>query len=130
MKTILFLAHIVSRTRHPSDYKGDQPLALAAAQLILDIVDCVPRNRPAIAVLGFLQFGPKHLIVGFAGNLVDDDFLAVVGDLVDDELGLSAAQAEVIECSDALIGNGDPVISVLGRGCQQREILSGRLDPI
>lgn len=38
-------------------------------------------------------------------NLVDNDALLVVGDLVDDELGLAVAQTELVECSDALILN-------------------------
>lgn len=38
-------------------------------------------------------------------NLVDNDALLVVGDLVDNELGLAVAQTELVECSDALILN-------------------------
>jgi hypothetical protein len=38
-------------------------------------------------------------------NLVDNNALLVIGDLVDDELGLAVAQTELVECSDALILN-------------------------
>jgi hypothetical protein len=42
-------------------------------------------------------------------NLIDDDLLAVIGDLEDDELGLAAAHTEVVECCDAIIVDGDTV---------------------
>lgn len=83
------------------------PLALTTAKLVLDIVDSVPGGRAALGVLGGLQLAPEDLVVGLGGDLVDDDLLAVVRDLEDDELGLPPAHAEVIEGGDALIVDGD-----------------------
>lgn len=37
---------------------------------------------------------------------VDNNVLLVIGDLVDDVLGLALAQAELIECRQALILDG------------------------
>lgn len=38
---------------------------------------------------------------------VDNDVLLVIGDLVDDVLGLALAQAELVECLQALVLDGD-----------------------
>lgn len=83
------------------------PLALTTSEFILDIVDGVPGSRAALGILGGLEFAPEHLVVWVLRDLIDDNLLAVVGDLEDDELGLSPAHAEVVECRDALIIDRD-----------------------
>lgn len=40
-------------------------------------------------------------------DFIDNDLLLVIGDLVDDELHLALAHTQLVECRDALIGNGD-----------------------
>jgi hypothetical protein len=83
------------------------PLALTASEFVLDIIDSVSGCGVTLVVLGGLELGPEHLVVWVLRDLVDDNLLAVVRDLEDDELGLSAAHAEIIECRDALIIDRD-----------------------
>lgn len=40
-------------------------------------------------------------------DLIDNDLLLVVGDFVDDVLHLALAHAQLVECRDAFIGNGN-----------------------
>lgn len=79
------------------------PLALAVGQLILDVVHSVAGSGAVHAVLGTGELLTEGLVVLFLANGVYDNLLLVVGDLVDDELGLAVAPAEVLECGDALI---------------------------
>lgn len=87
------------------------PLALTG-QLVLDVVDCVAGSGTAHTVLGLGELITEDLVVLVLADGVYDDFLLVVGDLVDDVLGLSVAAAEVLEGSDAVILNLDTVGSV------------------
>lgn len=87
--------------------KDHAPLALTTTKVILDIVDCVPGCRATLAVTGTVELGAEGLVVLVLANLIDDNLLLVIGDLEDNELGLAMAHAEVIECSDALILDGN-----------------------
>lgn len=94
----------------------DAPLALTTTKIILNIVDRVPGCRAALAVTGTVKLGAEDLVVLVLANLIDNNLLLVIGDLEDDELGLAVAHAEIVECSDALILDGNTVNEILIRG--------------
>ena len=89
------------------------PLALAATEIELDVVDSITRSGVALVVTSGLEMRAEDLVVGVLRDLVDDDLLLVVGDLEDDELGLgrlaTSAHAEFVECINALIGDGNTI---------------------
>lgn len=89
------------------------PLALAG-NLVLDIVDSVTRGGAALAVLGIGELVAEDLVVLVLADGVYDDRLLVIGDLVDDVLGLAVAPAEVLEGSDAVILD----LNTVGGRCQ------------
>lgn len=79
------------------------PLALAG-ELVFDVVDSEARSRSVQAVLGLGELVAEDLVIRLVlADGVYDNLLLVVGDLVDDELGLAVAPAELLECGDALI---------------------------
>lgn len=82
------------------------PLTLSG-NLILNIVGGISGRRVASSILGISELCTENLPVRIIGNVLDDDSLLVVGDLVDDELGLAAAHTEVVEFGDAFIIDGD-----------------------
>lgn len=84
----------------------DIPLALSW-DLILDIVDSITRSWVALVIAGFAELGTEGFVVLFLRDVIKDDFLLVVGDLEDDELGLAVAHAELIVCVDAFVPDGD-----------------------
>jgi len=88
---------------NPRDEYNLASLALSTSQLVFDIVDGVSWSGIALDITSIFELGAEDFIVWVGGNLLDDDVLAVVGDLVDDELGLSTTHAKVVEYSDALI---------------------------
>ena len=63
----------------------------------------------ALGILYGLERGPEYFVVGILRDFIDDNFPPVVGNLEDDELGLSPAHAEVIEGGDAFIIDCDSV---------------------
>jgi hypothetical protein len=79
------------------------PLALAG-QLVFDVVDSEARSRSAQAVLGLGELVAENLVIRLVlADGVYDNLLLVVGDLVDDEIDLAVASAELLECEVALI---------------------------
>jgi len=88
---------------HPGDEDDFVSLALTTAQFILDIIDRISGSRMALGILYGLERGPECFVVGILRYFIDDNFPPVVGNLEDDELGLSPAHAEVIEGGDAFI---------------------------
>lgn len=75
----------------------------------MDIIHRIPRGRVPLGVLRLLKFNPKLLIIVLLGNLIENDFLSVIGNLEDDVLGLSPSESEFVEGSDALRVNGDSI---------------------
>lgn len=84
---------------------NNAPLALTATKVVLDVVDSETGHGGAVGVLSRIELAAEDLVVLVVANLVDNNALLVIGDLVDDELGLALAQTELVECSDALILN-------------------------
>jgi hypothetical protein len=116
MNTILLLQISVSISQ-PDDICSDQfcedpPLTLSTSQLVFDIVDGVSWSGITLDITSIFELGAEYFIVWVGGNIVDDNVLAVIGDLVDDELGLSTAHAKVVECSDALILDSNSIFKV------------------
>ena len=87
--------------------RGCAPIALATAELVLNVVDGVPRSGTTLAVHGGSELLAENLVVLVVTDGVDNDVLLVIGDLVDDVLGLALAQAELVECLQALVLDGD-----------------------
>ena len=83
----------------------DIPLALTTREFVLNVVDSIARGRVTLVIAGITELITEGFVVLFWGDVVEDDFLLVVGDLEDDELGLAVAHAELIECSEAFIPN-------------------------
>jgi len=92
---------------HPGDEDDLVSLALTTAQFILDIIDRISGSRVALGILYGLELAPECFVVGILRCLIDDNFLPVVGNLEDNELGLSPAHAELIEGVDAFIMDCD-----------------------
>lgn len=68
----------------------DIPLALSW-NLVLNVVGGISGRRVSSSILGIGELCTENFPVGIVGNVVDNDSLLIVGDFVDDELGLAAA---------------------------------------
>lgn len=86
---------------------GCAPLALTAAEVVLNVVDGVPGSGTTLAVLGSSELLTENLVVLVMTDSVDNNVLLVIGDLVDDVLGLALAQTELVECRQALVLDGN-----------------------
>lgn len=93
-------------TRKKERKTRNAPLPLTR-NLVLDIIHRIPRRRLALVILGAGQLGAERLVVLLRRDIVQHNLLLVVGDLEDDELGLAVAHAELVECGEALIVDGD-----------------------
>lgn len=121
MKTILFLRQLSSAfflptktVLHPaiskifSRKKGAIPCALAALQLVLEIIHRIPRPSsllPLGARLGVQDLLLEILPFRVGGGFLDDDFLVVVRELVDDVFE-RFAEFELVELGDAVRVDG------------------------
>jgi hypothetical protein len=83
------------------------PLALTTAEVVLNVVDSVAGGRTALAVLGSSELLTENLVVLVVADGIDNNVLLVIGDLVDDVLGLALAETELVECRQALVLDGN-----------------------
>lgn len=105
------------------------PLALALG-LVFDIVDSVSAT---LALLSFpvLALCAQELlsecgVVVDGGGFLNNNLLPVIGDLVDDPLG-RLSKLEVVECRDALRGDGDTMVLFSSRSCGLQDIERGQM---
>ena len=83
------------------------PLALASLEFEFDVVDGI--RWPVLA--GLLLFGDElfseGVVVGLFANLVNYDFLLIIGDLVDDVFWTAATKLELVESGNAVWIDGE-----------------------
>jgi hypothetical protein len=96
--------------RAPSNESDLAPRPLATLQLILDIEHSIaPANDLlALAVLALCvdQLFTEYVPVTLRRSFLNDDFLPVVADLVDDPFE-RLLELQILECSDAFRGDRD-----------------------
>jgi hypothetical protein len=83
------------------------PLALTTAEVVLNVVDSVPGSGAALAVLGSSELLAENLVVLVVTDGIHNNVLLVIGDLVNDVLGLALAETELVECRQALVLDGN-----------------------
>lgn len=96
--------------RAPADEGDFAPGSLAALELVADIEDGVTATN-ALLTAAVLGFGVDQLLtelrpVAVFGGLLDYNLLPVIADLVDDVFDV-LSELELVECADALRGDGD-----------------------
>jgi len=87
---------------HPGNKDYLISLPLSSLEFKFDIVDTISWCRVSFTVFCLLEFVTEDFVIRIMRALFDDDLLSVVGDLEDKELGLSTAETEFVEGSDAL----------------------------